>query len=358
MDAGLRAATLVGTALLAGCAQLGYYAHLARGQMELVSRRERIADIVADPKRDPELRRRLELVLDARRFAVTTLGLPDNASYTLYADLGRPYVLWNVLATPEFSLEPIESCFPVAGCVAYRGHYSRVRAMAQVEALRRQGYDVDIGGVPAYSTLGWFDDPVLSTMMHWSDAVLIGTVFHELMHQRLYVKDDTAFNESLARFVEQQGLREYFATGHIDPAESERQREREAQFTRLVLATRARLAAIYALPLSPEAMRARKAEEFARLKSDYASLRDEHWGGDTAYDAWFARELNNASLLPFGLYDEFVPAFARLFEQAGRDWTTFHAACRELAALESAARRERLKALMADTAPGADSPEE
>lgn len=349
MDTGLRAPVLLGAALLAGCAQLGYYSHLARGQIELLSRREQIAHIVGDTKRDPELRRRLVLVLDARQFAVTTLGLPDNASYTLYADLGRPYALWNVLATPEFSLEPVETCYPIAGCVAYRGHYSRVRAMQQVEALRREGYDVDIGGVPAYSTLGWFDDPVLSTMMHWSDAVLIGTVFHELTHQRLYVKDDTTFNESLARFVEQEGLREYFAAGKVDPRDSEQQRERETQFTRLVLASRERLATIYGLPLSPETMRHQKAEEFTRLKSDYARMRDQQWGGDKAYDGWFARELNNASLLPFGLYDEFVPAFERLFEQSNRDWASFHTACLELADLEPEPRRARLKLLMGET---------
>lgn len=330
---------------MAGCAQLGYYTQLARGQMELLSKRERIADIVGNPERDPELRRRLALVLDARRFAIATLSLPDNASYTLYADLGRPYALWNVMATPEFSLEPIESCFLIAGCVAYRGHYSRARADSQVEALRAQGYDVDIGGVPAYSTLGWFDDPVLSTMMHWSDAVLIGTVFHELAHQRLYVQDDTAFNESYARFVEQQGLSEYFSAGQIDESESATRRQREAQFTRLVLAARMRLAALYALPLSHEAMRLRKREEFARLKSDYVALRDSEWGGAKDYDGWFARELNNASLLPFGLYDEWVPSFAALFEESARDWAAFHAACRALSRLERASRRERMQTL-------------
>lgn len=359
MDAGLKATLLIAGALLTGCAHLGYYAQLAKGQMELLSRREPIAEVVGNPQRDPELRRRLALVLDARSFAIATLALPDNASYTLYADLGRPYALWNVMATPEFSLEPIESCFLIAGCVAYRGHYSLARAQAQVEDLRRQGYDVDIGGVPAYSTLGWFDDPVLNTMMHWSDAVLIGTVFHELAHQRLYVQDDTAFNESYARFVEQQGLREYFRGGQIDEAQDSVQRERERQFTRLVLETRARLATLYALPLSPEAMRSQKNEAFAQLRADYVKLRDQQWDGAKAYDAWFERDLNNASLLPFGLYDESVPSFARLFEDSGRDWKTFHEASRALGALPKKDRRARLRDLaapMPDQAPA--GPEE
>lgn len=326
--------------------------------MELLSKREPIADIVGNPERDPELRRRLALVLDARRFAIASLSLPDNASYTLYADLGRPYALWNVMATPEFSLEPVESCFLIAGCVAYRGHYSQARAQAQVEDLRRQGYDVDIGGVPAYSTLGWFDDPVLNTMMHWSDAVLIGTVFHELAHQRLYIQDDTVFNESYARFVEQEGLREYFSAGQIDASDSATRRRREGQFTRLVLAARERLAALYALPLSHEAMRARKIEEFTRLKADYATLRTTEWGGAKDYDSWFARELNNASLLPFGLYDASVPAFEKLFADVGRDWKALHAACRELGALPKSERRARMHDLAAPDPSHTPLPEE
>lgn len=335
-----------GACLLSGCATLGYYTHLARGQMELLSKREPIAEILANTERDPELRRRLGLVLEARRFAVTDLHLPDNPSYTLYADLGRPYVVWNVLATPELSLEPVEFCFPIAGCVAYRGHYTRERAQAQVEELRRKGFDVDMGGVPAYSTLGWFDDPVLNTMMHWSDAVLVGTVFHELTHQKLYVRGDTPFNESMARFVETEGLRQYFRAGEMDETQTRVDRDRERQFTQLVLSARERLTTLYASPLSHEAMRAAKREEFARLKSEYATLRESQWNGEGDYNRWFERDLNNASLLPFGLYDELVPAFAALFEEVGRNWPAFYAMCRELGALHEGARSGRMRSLM------------
>lgn len=348
MDAGLKAALLLASAALAGCAQLGYYTHLARGQIELLSKRERIEAIVGDPSRDAELRRRLGLVLEARRFAVESLALPDNASYTLYADLGRPYVLWNVFATPEFSLAPVESCFPISGCVAYRGHYSRERADAYAETLRVKGYDVEIGGVPAYSTLGWFDDPVLNTMLHWSDAVLIGTVFHELAHQRLYAKDDTTFNESYARFVEQEGARQYFGVdprGEMDSGPADRQRE--AQFVALVIETRRQLETLYAQPLSPDAMREAKRATFADLQRRYAALRDSEWNGAQDYERWFARELNNASLLPVGLYDEWVPAFRVLFAQADRDWTRFHAECARLGALPQDGRRQRLAELQA-----------
>lgn len=338
-------------ALLTGCASLGYYTHLARGQIELLSKREPIAQIVADPNRDPELRRRLSLVLDARRFAVEQLLLPDNASYTLYADLGRPYVVWNVFATPEFSLEPVTTCFPITGCVAYRGHYQQARAEAQIAELRAHGYDVDIGGVPAYSTLGWFDDPVLNTMLRWDDAALIGTVFHELAHQLLYVKDDTAFNESFARFVEQQGLRQFLRSGALEATDRRQAEARERSFTQLILKTRETLAAVYVQPLSAEAMRERKAAVFAQLRADYARLRDAQWNGDTRYDAWFARELNNASLLPFGLYDEAVPAFEKIFEQHQNDWSAFYATCRVLASLDAEARRERMQTLMRPSTP-------
>lgn len=350
MDAGLirqriHRALPFAALLLAGCAQLSYYTHLARGQMDLLSRREPIQHILDDPARDPELRRRLGQVLDARHFAVDHLALPDNASYTLYADLDRPYAVWNVFATPEFSLSPIESCFPISGCVAYRGHYTLARAQADLKRLEQQGYDVDIGGVPAYSTLGWFDDPVLNTMMRWSDATLVGTVFHELAHQRLYLKGDTVFNESYARFVEQAGLREYFHEGHLAGIDSAVARRREQQFVRLVLETRAELAALYQQPLSPETLRVQKAEAFARLRERYARLRDSEWAGADDYRTWFSRTLNNASLLPIGLYDEWVPAFGVLFEDSQRNWTQFHARCAELSALGAAQRREQLSAL-------------
>jgi predicted aminopeptidase len=340
-----RAILLLATVLVAGCAQIGYYAHLAHGQVSLLSKREPIAKIVADESRDAELRRRLAFVLDARAFAIRNLHLPDNASYTLYADLGRPYAVWNVIAAHEFSLDPVESCFPVAGCVAYRGFYSEERAKRWADDLRAQGLEVDVSGTPAYSTLGWFDDPVLNTMMHWSDTILVNTVFHELAHQQLYVKGDTTFNESLATIVGDEGLRQFLAARGLTAAEAAADRDREAQFTRLVLATRERLAAIYAQPLKPDAMRAAKKAEFERLRVDYGRLRDTAWGGDRRYEGWFSRELNNATLAPFGLYDEFAPAFAALFAESGRDWNAFYAASRRLGDETPEKRKEDMERL-------------
>lgn len=331
--------------LLGGCAQLGYYGQLARGQYELMSRREPIATIVADGQRDAALRRRLALVQDARRYAATALALPDNRSYTLYTELDRDYVVWNVFATPELSLKPVESCFPIAGCLAYRGYYREAAAQQQAAALKALGYDVHVGGVSAYSTLGWFADPVISTMLHWSDAQLVDTLFHELAHQRLFVKDDTAFNESFASFVGEEGLRQYVSR-HSPLAGDEPQRQqRQAQFVKLVLATRERLQALYESAAVETDKRSGKQAEFERLRREYAELREHAWSGYRGYDEWFEQDLNNARLLPFGLYDEWVPAFAALYRESGSDWPVFYAAAAALGKLAVGARTERLQSL-------------
>ncbi|HEY1078214.1 MAG TPA: aminopeptidase [Fontimonas sp.] len=338
----------VGIALtLVGCSRLLYYVDMAQGHLELMGARQPIESLLADPAADPTLKQRLSQVLDARRWAVGALSLPDNDSYTEYADLGRSNAVWNVFATPELSLEPREACFLFAGCLAYQGFYSEAEADRRAAEYSARGDDVYVGGVAAYSTLGWFDDPVLNTMMQWSDAVLIGTLFHELAHQRLYVKNDSRFNESYAAFVEQQGLSDYLQahpqTIQGDPAA----RGRRSQFVRLMLAARQRLEDLYALPIADAEKRQRKAAEFERLQADYARLRDEAWGGDRSYDAWFTRApLNNARLLPFGLYDEDVPAFEALFEQSGRDWSRFHAAAEALAGLDEDGRRAQLDRLL------------
>ncbi|MEQ1438668.1 aminopeptidase [Fontimonas sp. SYSU GA230001] len=334
-------------ATLSGCTRLRYYAHLAGGQWQLLHERRPIAELLASSDTAPELKYRLQQVVQARNWAVDALGLPDNGSYRNYADLGRPYVMWNVFATPEFSLHGVEHCFPFAGCVAYQGYYDRAQAEARAAELRAQGYDVHVGGVPAYSTLGWFDDPVLNTMLHWDDAQLVGTVFHELAHQKLYVKDDTRFNESYASFVQQEGLRAYAASHPDLPPGDTAGPQRRTQFVKLVLDLRERLDALYAQPLDLETMRAHKAEAFAQLKADYEQLRDTLWHGDRRYDAWFADSTpNNARLLPFGLYDEYAPAFAALFERAGRDWSRFHAQAQQLARLPAPQRKAQLDRLL------------
>lgn len=328
-----------------GCSSVSYYSQLAGGQLELLRAREPIAQVVNDPRRDARLRERLAHAQQARDFASSQLKLPDNRSYRLYTGLGRPYVVWNVFATGEFSLEPVTHCFPIAGCVAYRGYYSVGAARGAAALQRQSGKDTYVSGVEAYSTLGWFDDPILSSMLNWGDERLATLIFHELAHQRLYVKDDTAFNESYASFVEQEGTRQWRAARGLAP-EPVAQSERRDQFIRLVLATRERLQTLYRQPLNSDVMRSRKAEEFERLRREYRRVRDEQWAGDKRFDAWINSPMNNAKLLPLGLYDQWVPAFEALFRQVNGDWPAFYKAVEKLGEQPEEARKKALRELM------------
>ncbi|AZF02853.1 aminopeptidase [Pseudomonas sp. R5-89-07] len=331
--------------LLSGCSSVSYYSQLASGQWELLCARQPVAEVIADPARPQGLREHLVQSQKARTFASQQLHLPDNQSYRLYADIGRPYVVWNVFATQEFSLSPENHCFPIAGCVAYHGYYSQGAARGEAALLRQQGMDVSIGGVEAYSTLGWFNDPIMNTMMHWGDERLATLIFHELAHQRFYLKDDTGFNESFATFVEQEGTRQWRAARGLAPVSDAALQQRD-QFIQLILDTRKRLENLYAQPLPAEAMRAGKAAAFERLRNDYQQLRDSQWGGDKRYDAWINQPMNNARLLPFGLYDQWVPAFAALFRQEGGDWVRFYRAVQALGGLAAPERKARLQQLM------------
>ena len=331
-------------AMLGGCSSLRYYAHVAHGEAALLAQRRSIERVVADPRTDARTRDRLREARAARAFASDHLALPRNRSYTQYVALDRPYVSWGVFATPEFSVDPVVHCFPFAGCVAYRGWFERALAERDAADLAKHGDDVSIEGVAAFSTLGWFADPIVSSMLRGDADSLDGVIFHELAHQKFYLAGDTAFNESYATFVEREGLREWRAS-RGEPAPDTQGDQRDAQFARLVLDLRERLRTLYASTRDVEALRAGKSREFEAFRLRYAALRDGAWQGDPRYDAWLARPLNNARLVPFGLYDRWVPAFAALFAQAGRDWPRFHALVRELGGLPAADRGRRLDAL-------------
>jgi len=330
--------------LLSGCSSVSYYSQLAGGQWQLLRAREPVAEVIADPSRPQGLRDHLAQAQKARTFASEHLHLPDNQSYRLYADIGRPYVVWNVFATQEFSLAPQTHRFPIAGCVAYRGYYRQGAARGEAALLRQQGMDVSMGGVEAYSTLGWFNDPIMNSMMNWGDERLATLIFHELAHQRFYVQDDTEFNESFASFVEQEGTRQWRAAQGLAPLGSSTRQQRD-QFTQLILDTRKRLEKLYVQPLSVEAMRQAKAAEFEALRREYRQMRDSQWGGDKRYDAWMNLPMNNARLLPFGLYDRWVPAFAALFRQEGGDWLKFYAAVEKMGELPVGQRKAALRRL-------------
>jgi len=340
----LLAATLL--PLIGGCANVGYYWQSVSGQLEVWRRERPVAEVLADPAAAQALKDKLARVLEIRAFASRELGLPDNQSYRRYADLGRPFVVWNVFAAPEFSVEPLRWCLAFAGCVNYRGYFERAAAEQFAAELARQGHEVYIGGVPAYSTLGWFDDPVLSTFIHYLDVDIAQLVFHELAHQVAYAKDDTAFNESFAAVVEQEGVRRWVArAGDARQLEEfERNHRARTEFAQLVQKARGRLEALYRTRLAPEAMRERKSALLAALEAEYRELKA-GWGGIDRYDRWFAQQPNNAQLASVGLYTQLAPAFEALLLRERGDLGRFYAAVKDLAALPADQRAARLAAL-------------
>ena len=334
-----------GAGMLASCSTLNYYTQAAQGQLSLLSDARSVDDWLADPSTNPKLRNRLETARQIRRFAVYELGLPDNGSYKTYASLKRPYVLWNVVATPELSLKPVTWCFPVAGCVNYRGYYNKEDAQAYARELRAKGMDVEVGGVPAYSTLGWFSDPLVSTFINYPDAELARLIFHELAHQVVYVQGDSQFNESFASAVEEVGVErwiERFGTPGMREA-YERYTARKRDFLGLLLKYRKELEQTYASPLPDADKRARKALLFAGLKDDYQLLKA-NWGGYAGYDKFFAEPLSNAHLASIATYSDFVPAFRALLKRE-RSPSSFYKSVRRLADLDRSSRHKVLRDL-------------
>ncbi len=330
---------------LAACGSLRYYGQAVRGQAELVARRRPVRDVINDPATAPQLAARLQLALQARQFATQRLSLPDTRSYTRYVALHRRFVVWNVFATPRYSVDALRHCFPIAGCVGYRGWFSQAAAQADASRLQASGADVWVGGVTAYSTLGWFADPILSSMLDGDDDALSSTIFHELAHQLIYARHDTAFNESFATFVQTEGLRQWRQARGM-PAQNGREQRWRDGFTDLVLDLRARLAALYASGVDDAAMAAGKQAEITAFRTRYDHWQQRERVPTARFAAWIAQPINNARLLPFGLYDGWLPAFAELYRRSGRSWPAFHASVRMLARKPLVARNRELQALM------------
>jgi predicted aminopeptidase len=290
--------------LVVGCQSLSYYTQAIGGHLRVMANARPVEDWLADPATDAQLRQRLETARRIRAFASKELGLPDNGSYLAYAELNRPAVVWNVFAAPVFSVEPKAECFPFTGCVSYRGFYSEAEARRHADKLRADGYDVHVGGVPAYSTLGWFDDPLLSTFIRYPDAQLARLVFHELSHQLVYAKGDTTFNESFAVTVEEEGVRRWLqAEGRSAELEAFRATQaRQREFARRVSQTRERLAVVYRTSESQEHMLEQKRGEWQRLRQSYPGI---------------PAEPNNAFLASIAAYTELVPAFEQLLAESG-----------------------------------------
>jgi len=317
------------------------------GQMELMRKARPIAEVLADPSTQTELKRRLERVVQIRDFASHALHLPDNESYRRYADIKRPYVVWNVFATPELSVEPKQWCFPFAGCVGYKGYFAEADAQRLAAELGKEGYDVYTGGVPAYSTLGWFKDPVLNTFIGYPETEIARLLFHELAHQVAYAKGDTTFNESFAVAIEEEGVQRWLAAhGNADQkAAFERAQLHRRGFLEIVARYRARLAQLYGQALNPIEMRAQKAQVFAQMRADYLELK-RSWDGFAGYDAWFGQPLNNAQLASVAIYTQLVPAFQAILREQDGDLVRCYAEVKRLAALPQAERDAAMQRLL------------
>jgi predicted aminopeptidase len=333
--------------VLCGCETLHYYGQAIYGQCSILLNRKPISEIIADSEAPAFLRERLAFILAVRQFAASELQLPVKDNYLTYVELERPYVVWNVFAAPEFSLTPTTWCYPVVGCASYRGYFSEQNAHRYAAALNDRGYDVYVAGVTAYSTLGWFDDPVLSTFIQYSKAQSAGLIFHELAHQVLYVKDDTEFNESFATAVEQEGLRRWQQTAQGSQIYREYitgYHHRE-QFVQLILHYRQMLETLYRTDASPSVKRNKKASIFSQLRDEFKRM-NTNGMGLSVYANWIDQDLNNAKIGSVAAYHDFVPAFLTMLAQSNGDLNQFYQACRQLGQKNKEERHRILSAYL------------
>ena len=342
---------LILSALFGGCQTIDYYSQAVGGHSAIWLNQRDIDEVLADPTVDEKIRIQLRELQQVREFASDELMLPRNGSYSRFVDTGRNYVVWNVIATPRYSVDAVKSCFPVVGCVSYRGYYDKEAAIEQGAKLKAQGLDIYIGGVGAYSTLGWFDDPLLNTMLSRSRADTISLIFHELAHQQVFIKGDTKFNESFATAVAALGLNQWAITqGETQLLTEYRlKKARSAEVVSLVLSAREQMRQAYlaADTDSPQQLASIKKQQFENLKQSYQSLIADG-GGTPGFDRFFASDINHASLVLFGEYHGWVDAFKRLFEINQRRWPAFYQAVEALSVLTDAEREAQLSALQAD----------
>lgn len=344
---GAKAALLILLSIvLVSCETVGYYSQAARGQLTIVFGREDIQRLIERPDLPDELAEKFARVIDIREFAEHELGLPVGENYSTYVDIQREHVVWNVFSAPEFSVDPVNWCYPIAGCVAYRGYFSEQSALNYAAKLEEDGFDVYTGGVDAYSTLGWFEDSLLSTVLNRADYQLAGLIFHELAHQLVYLPGDTTFNESFATAVEREGVRRWLTSiteaSNIDAALLDY--DRQQQFVGLVTDYRDRFESLYQLDLSESSMRSQKLELQQALRVEYATLK-QRWQGYEGYDGWFSSSLNNAQLSTVASYNDLLPFFAAVFEKSNQDFSAFYAEVSRIADLPERERDELVAAI-------------
>jgi len=342
----LLGALCVPMAMLSGCQELNYYRQAIAGEYQILAHREPIPRLITNAATTPSLRAKFEEVMQIRQFAAHDLHLPVDDEYLNYADLHRPYVVWNVNIAPPLSLTPKSWWFPIVGRASYRGYFVEKDAQRYGEVFEKKGCDVYVDGVVTYSTLGWFKDPILNTFINEPNYYLAEVIFHELTHRRLFISGDTDFNEGLAVAVSEEGVRRWCQSTH-QPQTYERylqNLDHERGFVRLVMSARDRLNAVYSdAKLSDSQKLQRKAEIIEQMRAEYDALKNRWTPKDTGYDSWFSKPINNAKLNTVSAYFDFVPSFRALLRENGGDLDKFFAAAEKLGKLPQQERHETLK---------------
>ena len=330
-----------------GCDSLHFYGQVGRGQVAVLGAREPVAALIADQDTAPDLKARLVRSREILEFAERVLLLDVDTRYSSYVELPRRYALWNVVAAPEFSVDAKTWCYPFAGCSGYRGYFEESQAHRYARRLASEGYDVRVAGVAAYSTLGWFDDPLMSSFIDWPLPDFAGLLFHELAHSRIYLPGDTDFNEAFATFVQRQGVVDWLSetseTALLDDAR--RRWLVEDRFARYMLSWQAQLRALYQRNYSAFVGRTFKAAllaEVARCYEAHSELFDDRYTG------FFAVPLDNARFAALAAYRQWVPAMEQLFTESGASWSEFYARVGDLAELDAGQRRAELEALSSE----------
>ena len=335
---------LFGALTVSACSSFGYYMDLMAGHSELLEQRKPVSEIIEDKETSLKLRKLLLKSQNIRNFASKALHLPENNSYRMYADLKRRYAVWNVVAAAEFTVQPKKWCFMFVGCLSYRGYFSKQDATNYANELKAQGYDVYVAGAKAYSTLGWFDDPLLNTMMYKSEARRAGIIFHELAHQVVYIENDSAFNEAFATTVEEEGIRRWMSAKGEEYQEYLVNKKRDAEINQLLQETRVKLEKVYKTKVSEEEKRRQKKTIFSLMQKQYRTLKNS-WGGYSAYDPWMKQGLNNSHLLLIATYHDLVPTFKSMLESENYNLKSFYAAVKKYGELNKKDRNIQLKQL-------------
>ncbi len=333
--------------MLQACSSMAYYWEKIQGHADILNSQRPIKEVIDDPKTTAETKQRLISAQQARDFASEVLKLPDNDSYRNYADVGRDFVVWTVVATPAYSIKAKQWCFIIVGCLSYRGYFSKTSAEEFADELKKQGMDVYVSGTKAYSTLGWFDDPLLSTMLYKSEAYRIGIIFHELAHQQMYVENDTAFNEAFASTVELEGIKAWYENKKDSQGFKNYSiaKQRDKAFKNLLKQTRQELKVLYQSEQSTESMQENKVARFKTLQARYKNLKKQ-WDGYTGYDKWMAQKLNNAQLALVATYNNWIPAFRALYKKSNADFSVFYTNVKSLSETEKPEREKELLKLM------------